>query len=149
MEISLEVFGNVMLDEQPEETTCRLLFLNKYDLFKEKLQSKKGLNEFNEKFPDFNYLETGYFSEFSEIEKKEYESLGEKEKIYRSALKYIENKFRSTVLVDPENQAQALLSQSLIVKYTCAVDTDQIGSVFDAIKDKIFLSRMMKSGIRF
>jgi len=70
MEISLEVFGNVMLDEQPEETTCRLLFLNKYDLFKEKLQSKKGLNEFNEKFPDFNYLETGYFSEFSEIEKK-------------------------------------------------------------------------------
>jgi len=83
------------------------------------------------------------------LKKKEYESLGEKEKIYRSALKYIENKFRSTVLVDPENQAQALLSQSLIVKYTCAVDTDQIGSVFDAIKDKIFLSRMIKSGIRF
>jgi len=70
MEISLEVFRQVMLDEQTEET-CRLLFLNKSDLFKQKMQSRKGLSEFHEKFSDFNnYLETGYFSGFGDVEKK-------------------------------------------------------------------------------
>jgi len=84
------------------------------------------------------------------LKKKEYESLGEKEKIYRAALKFIENKFRSSVVVDPDDAFNQLhFSNTMVVKYTCAVDTNQIGSVFDAIKDKIFLSRMIRSGIRF
>jgi len=149
MEISLEVFRQVMLDEQTEETS-RLLFLNKSDLFRQKILSKKGLNEFHEKFQDFNnYLETGFASELGDIERREFESFGEKEKIYRAGLKFIENKFRAQVIGDPDNEEQVKFSQQMIVKYTCAVDTNQIGSVFDAIKDKIFLSRMIKSGIRF
>jgi len=149
MEISLDVFHQVMLDEQTEDTS-RLLFLNKSDLFKVKITSKQGFIEFNEKFPDFkNYFETGYFSELGDIEKREFESLGEKERIFKVALKFIENKFRSSVISDPENVAQVTFSQTMIVKYTCAVDTDHIGSVFDAIKDKIFLNRMLKSGIKF
>jgi len=142
-------FRQVMRDQQTEESS-RFLFLNKSDLFKVKISSKQGYIEFNEKFPDFkNYLETGFFYELDDIdEKREFESFGEKEKIFRVALKYIENKFRSA-LVDPENVGQVSFSQTMIVRHTCAVDTNHIGTVFEGIKDKIFINRMIRSGIKF
>jgi len=99
MEISMEVFKQVVLDDDTADI-CIILFLNKQDLFKQKLMTKKGAQEFHDKFVDFkSFLDSGYQEEFdSETEKREIESLSKNEKLYRAALKYLENTFRKSIV---------------------------------------------------
>jgi hypothetical protein len=52
MEVSMRVFEEVINDQENYKSFF-ILFLTKKDLFREKLLSKKGRAEFDEKFPDF------------------------------------------------------------------------------------------------
>jgi len=52
MEVSMEVFRDIVNDPENYKPFM-ILFLTKKDLFKTKIQSKKGKKEFDEKFPDF------------------------------------------------------------------------------------------------
>jgi len=132
MEVSLEVFKQLVEDSNH----CMILFLNKTDLFQKKINNKKGYDEFVEQFnPDFKeYLKS---EEYVKITKSnEYK---EHERKYLGAYHYIRKKFEDAIPV----------GKPLSVYPTCAIDTDQVRSVFIAIKDYIFVERMKHSGINF
>jgi len=67
MEVALSVFENIINDTKNYQC-CNILFLNKSDLFKEKILSKRGLLEFNEKYPNFqNYLKNDFDNEIKDM----------------------------------------------------------------------------------
>jgi len=140
MEVSMEVFENIMHDSK-NFFCCNVLFLNKIDLFKEKILSKRGEKEFNEKFPDFeDYLKNDFQSDIEQtqisVDKKE-------EKLFWGAMKYIENKFKS--LVDTDENS----SKSFVCYPTCSIERNQVDIVFKAMREFIFLSNVKESGIVF
>jgi len=131
MEVSMKVFSEIMNHEDENFKCCNILFLNKSDLFRDKINSVKGYTEFEEKFTDFK-----------EYEENNYESdaeLSDEENRYSACLKYIEDKFK---LLVPEGR-------ELVVSVTCAIDTDKISIVFNAMKEFILVERMKGSGIKF
>jgi GTPase SAR1 family protein len=134
MEVSMDVFKEVM--ENPlidTRKTCRILFLNKYDLFEQKLSTRKGLKEFKDRFVDF---ET-YYNELLTVEKDL--------EVHDGAVRYIEIKFREKMV--PEG-SELPTEDDLNVYPTCAINTNQMNEIFNAIKTKVFVSRMERSGIR-
>jgi len=137
MEVSMEVFKEIVTDPDNFKT-CSILFLNKTDLFREKILTKKGKNEFISKFPEFPQFQNEFSSNYEDLY-KQIRTADEKEVLYHCAVKYIENNFRQ--LLPPD--------QELVVYPTCTIDTNQIEVVFNAMKDHIFVERMKVSGIRF
>jgi len=130
MEVSMKVFSEVVADED-NFRCCNILFLNKCDLFKEKICSENGYTEFEEKFPDF--------PQFYEEEFVSDPGLSDEDNKYAASLKHIESTFRE--LIPDERE--------LVCYPTCAIDTDKTSVVFDAMKEFIFVERMKKSGIKF
>jgi len=61
-------------------------------------------------------------------------------KINTAALRYIEEQFRGVIVSEVKRK-------ELVVKHTCAIDTNHINIVFSSIKEKVFLTRMNASGI--
>jgi len=149
MEVSLEVFSEIVNDEETFGC-CRILFLNKTDLFREKIKSKDGLKEFKDKFPDFeDYLKEDLEND---IQPKNYINEmvsnsnyleNNKEKTFWGAIKYIERKFRNAI----ENEDQR--EQMLVAYPTCAIDKDLIEKIFHVVKDYVFDIRMTLSGIHW
>jgi len=139
MEVSMSVFENIINDEENFKC-CSILFLNKIDLFREKILSKKGLQEFEEKFPDFKkYFESQNLTE--DLLKSDIKIEDEEDKLFWGAVKFVETKFQG-LITDKEGR-------NLVIYPTCAIHTDQIKVVFNAMKDYIFVERMKDSGIRF
>jgi len=144
MEVSFEVFSDIINDVE-RYNCCNILFLNKTDLFREKILTPKGYAEFEEKFPDFqDYMKHNFQEDIErhckKIEEVSYEN--EEDRIYWGGLKYLERKFRECIK-DQEDQKQ------LLVFPTCAIDGEQIMKVFVAVKDYIFDLRFKLSGILF
>jgi len=135
MEVSLNVFSEVMNDAVHYDK-CTILFLNKTDLFRDKIESKKGYKEFKEKFTNFEtWMDTPYTEEEGGYKA---ENSGEDEP-YSAALKYIELLFRE----------KCPAPGKLVVYSSCAIDTDQVDIVFTTMRDYIFVQRMANSGIVF
>jgi len=94
MEVSLKVF-NEILNDKATYNCCSILFLNKIDLFKDKIQSPKGFEEFEEKFPDFGDYMKKEFEKDIAIESylNEYIKIDEDEdKVFWGGVKYLEKK---------------------------------------------------------
>jgi len=132
MEVSMSVFNDIINDDE-NFRCCKILFLNKIDLFKEKIKSKKGRTEFEEKFPDFKE----YTIDNVNDDLKESDG----EKLFSRAVNFIETKFKD--LIREEDK------KNFVIYPTCAIHTDQIRVVFSTMKDYIFVERMIDSGIRF
>jgi guanine nucleotide-binding protein subunit alpha len=130
MEISMECFKSVMQDSQKFKC-ARILFLNKMDLFKEKIKTKRGYNEFVKTFPDYNDFMKGGDKQSQVFHFME----DEEESRSLSCIKFLEKKFKSLLSDDPE-------IEDIIIKSTTAVDTQQMGTIFDGIKTSIFQARM-------
>jgi len=149
MEISIDVF-RAICNEEDSTNICTILFLNKSDLLEEKLSSKTGVANFHEKFPNFKaYLKSGYVESLNPKDKndleliKKWKSFKKNEKnikINTAALRYIEEQFRGVIVSEVKRK-------ELVVKHTCAIDTNHINIVFSSIKEKVFLTRMNASGI--
>jgi len=133
MQVSLEVFKQLVEDSYH----CMILFLNKTDLFEEKINNKKGYTEFQEQFNP-GYKEFLATSDFVTLAKSnEYK---ENDKKYFGAYHYIKKMFEDAI---PDDKPK------INVYPTCTIDTDQVRSVFISIKDYIFVERMKNSGINF
>jgi len=133
MEVSMRVFAEIMKDVE-NFNKCSILFMNKIDLFRDKITSEKGFNEYKEKFPDFEDFLNDEYVRPENLEEDE-------DECFDAALTYIEMKFKELAL--PPNNT------NLVVFKTCAIHTNEVESVFNAMKDHIFLQRMSKSGIVF
>jgi len=111
MEISLEVFSEVMKSEETQNV-CSLIFLNKLDLFKKKIENDVTFKDFQTVFPDYK--------DDADVNK---------------ASEYIRSLFVEKV---PGESAQ----DNLYVHTTCALDTRAMNIVFESIKDYIWKKRM-------
>jgi len=139
MEVSMSVFEDIMNDDENFKC-CNILFLNKIDLFREKILTKKGLSEFEDKFPEFKeYMGSNNVNE--DLGKSEITIDNDDDKLFWGAVKFIEARFQD-LIQDKERK-------NLVIYPTCAILTDQIKVVFNAMKDYIFVERMKDSGIRF
>jgi len=144
MEVSLKVF-NEILNDKATYNCCSILFLNKIDLFKDKIQSPKGFEEFEEKFPDFGDYMKKEFEKDIAIESylNEYIKIDEDEdKVFWGGVKYLEKKFKEEIDDDE-------IRKQLVVFPTCAIEKDHIEKVFEATSDYIFELRMKLSGIKW
>jgi len=107
-----------------------------------KITSEKGYKEFVEKFPDFE--------EFLENTDLEYD-LDEvmipikpkHEKTFFGAMKYIEHRYKSLVANGDPN------GQEIKCFPTCSIEKDQIKTIFEIMKDKIFVLSATGSGLKF
>jgi len=132
MQISFECFKQVMYDAL-NIGCCRILFLNKFDLFKVKIVSKRGYKEFVEVFPDYvDYLESNF------EKSQDYHFLDDDERVIQSSVKFIEKKFLDLLENDPD-------IDDIIVRPTTAVDTKQMETIFEGVRDSIFHDRLKKS----
>jgi len=132
MEESMDVFKLLIADndELDDLNTCLILFLNKSDIFFEKLKTKRGMREFEEKFPEYNdYMENDFPND------ERYNEYDAKERKYIGCFKVIEKKFRS--LTDSPRVSSHM---------TCAIDTEKMGAIFLSIKEYIFMVRLGLSG---
>jgi len=111
MEISLEVFSEVMNAEETQNV-CTLIFLNKIDLFKKKIENDDSFKDFQKIYPNYK---------------------GEAD--VNKATDYIKSLFIEQV---PEGSDQ----ENLYVHTTCALDTRAMNTVFDSVKDYIWKKRM-------
>jgi len=101
-----------------------VLFLNKIDLFKEKLESKpQSLEALVERFPDY------------EEERKKFD--GKKLSEYEIGIEYFKHRF-DTLYNGSEN---------LTIHHTCALDTEQCVVVFDAVVEVMTKRLMRTAGI--
>jgi len=96
---------------------CLLLFLNKLDLFEKKVKDDTNFQDFKKHFPDYKGEQT-----------------------VEVCCNFIRDKFIGTVTEDTEN----LEVHSHV---TCALDTDGITAVFEAVKDNIFMKRIAATRI--
>jgi len=113
MQISLEVFSEVAKTVEKQQV-CLLLFLNKIDLFEKKMLDEHHTSDYKKFFPDYK---------------------GEPENLEKCC-HYIRDKFIASA--GPE------ISENLEV-YThimCALDTEAITTVFEAVKENIFMKRI-------
>lgn len=99
---SIKLFGEVTSSTWFQKTNF-ILFLNKMDLFKEKIK-KKPLTVL---FPEYKGGDN-----------------------YEEAVKFIEQKFHDSFGSN----------EDLYVKTTCALDTENIKHIFDAVKDSLLRS---------
>jgi len=134
----MSVFDEIINDNDNFKC-CNILFLNKIDLFRDKILTKKGLDEFEEKFPDFKEYMTDNVNE--DLGNSEITIESEDDKLFWGAVKFIEARF--------QNLIQEKDKKNVVIYPTCAIHTDQIRVVFNAMKDYIFVERMKDSGIRF
>jgi len=137
MEVSMSVFDEIINDENFK--CCSILFLNKIDLFREKILTEKGLSEFEDKFPTFKDYMANNLN--TELEKSDIRVENDEDKLFWGAVKFIEAKFQDLI--------QDKDAKNLVIYPTCAIRTDQIEVVFSAMKDYIFVERMKNSGVRF
>jgi len=96
---------------------CLLLFLNKEDLFEKKIKDETSFQDFKKYFPDYK---------------------GEAK--VDTCCDYIKEKFISTLGDDSENL-------EVHTHVTCALDTDAMTAVFEAVKDNIFMKRIASARI--
>jgi len=93
-----------------------LLFLNKYDLFKEQIDNDERFSEFKVAFPDYK---------------------GEQD--CQPAAEYIKSEFlEKSTRVDPKD---------IFTHFTCAIDSEQMSVVWNALKENIFRLRIIASGM--
>jgi len=143
MEVSLRVYKEVVNDTKNFQC-CNILFLNKIDLFREKITSKIGRKEFEDKFQDFNsYLKKG-FKEFLKVNEdiKNLVKDDENEKVYQAGIAYIREKFKNSI-------DDKVRSESVVMYSTCAIEALTMSNIFNAMKDFIFLKRLNDSDIHF
>jgi GTPase SAR1 family protein len=107
MEESLKLFAEIVNNEW-FKNTAMILFLNKKDLFEEKLKAGVSLKTM---FPDFDGPDTWS----SEADTEE-------------AIRFVEDKF----LAENEHPAKMVY-----VHPTCATDTNNVQAVFGAVKDSV------------
>jgi len=144
MEVSLNVFGDI-INNKDTFKCCSILFLNKIDLFKEKILSEKGFRDFKEKYPDFlSYMKNDFKDDIkAETFMNNHISVKDaNDKRYWAAIKYIEKKFKETI----ENEE---IKKNLVVFPTCAIEKDHIEKVFEATSVYVFDLRMKLSGIKW
>lgn len=145
MEVFADVVNSYSVYEDAdgkEKDVPIILFLNKKDLFIEKIYDEKGYEEFLEEFEDFEEwrkLNTP-LPNFSEEDDVNYfngiEIPGEERDSYIYTLSYIADLFREQA---PEKE--------IIVRPTFALDTQNVEFIFNAVRDRIVLSRIRQSGI--
>jgi len=144
MEVSLEVFGGIVNDKEIYRC-CSILFLNKTDLFKEKMESKSGYKEFKAKFPDFeDYLKNDLDADLessSYMNEKAKETLDD-DRTFWGGVKYLEKKFREKIN-DEDTQDR------LQVFPTCAIDKNIMETIFEILTGYVFEVRMNISGMHF
>jgi GTPase SAR1 family protein len=96
---------------------CLLLFLNKLDLFEKKIKDEASFQDFKKYFPDYK---------------------GEAK--VDTCCDFIRDKFISALGDDSENL-------EVHTHITCALDTDAMTAVFEAVKDNIFMKRIASARI--
>jgi len=96
---------------------CLLLFLNKLDLFEKKIKDENNFQDFRKHFPEYK---------------------GEAK--VEVCCDFIKEKFIGTLTEDSDHL-------EVHTHVTCALDTDHITAVFEAVKDNIFMKRIASSRI--
>jgi len=141
MDVSMNVFDQVINDEENFDC-CNILFLNKIDLFKEKILTQKGSEEFEEKFPDFKeYMKSGKYKEDMNKNKDFVPDIGNSdEKVFWGSVNFIKRKFTSLV----KNE-----EKQLAIYPTCAIETEHMNLVFENLKELIFVKRLEESKLEF
>eukprot|EP01130_Rhizamoeba_saxonica_P009198 TRINITY_DN3740_c0_g2_i1.p1 TRINITY_DN3740_c0_g2~~TRINITY_DN3740_c0_g2_i1.p1 ORF type:complete len:360 (-),score=81.11 TRINITY_DN3740_c0_g2_i1:53-1132(-) len=138
MQISIEVWQAIVNDPENWGNSV-VLFLNKTDLFEQKLQSERGFSDFIEKYPNYEeYVNNCNIEGYAE--------LSEEEQRIKAAISLIEQDFRDVININNDNGGVA---REVYVYHTCAIDQEAIHSVFNNCKDKIFIDRINASGIKF
>jgi len=114
---SRDIFGQLRrLHWIPRETNF-ILFLNKVDIFKEKIQTI----HIKDHFPEFN----GFSRD------------------YESGIQFIESMY----VPDKRERERDRLRNKIYPHQTCATDTNQMRAIFDRVKDTIFRMNMRATGL--
>jgi len=111
MDVARSVFSEVANSDATRGVT-KLLFLNKEDLFKEKMANKVQFAEFQKAFPEY--------TEDNDPE---------------TAAQFVAKKFQSEIADENEHVHHHVI---------CALDTNAMSVVFEAVKDDIFSKKMAK-----
>jgi GTPase SAR1 family protein len=143
MEVSMECFKTVM---SRNDSVCHILFLNKVDLFVEKMSDKKGFNEFKEKFPQFKKFLQNYNKKDNNLDNdtdlEDYLEDNNNAERMKAGISFIAYQFRKLI---SNEEAREML----IVKSICAINTKHIEVVFDGVKEKIFVEKFKSSGLAY
>jgi len=118
MQITVQCFQEIIASEKTKSTTI-VLFLNKRDLFEKKLNKLKDFKAFKETFPKYT---------------------GENE--LQPATEFIGNIYRQ-IMKDGGRS-----SEDLVVHVTCALDTDAMETVFQAVRETLFMNNMLLGGVK-
>src|SRR5688500_2994226 len=105
----------VIASNKTRDTTL-LLFLNKTDLFKKKIEAKKDFEAFQKVFPKYNGGQD-----------------------VDAAIDYVGDQFKSIAKTEGRNV------EELNVHKTCALDTEAMDAVFVAVRDNVFKANIMFS----
>jgi len=142
MEVSINIFSEIVNDTK-NFRCCHFLFLNKMDVFKEKILSKRGKNDFIKKFEDFpKFLKKGFQEILNEDEElNNVVNDDEEARLFYGAIKYIEQKFKSKI---EDEERRKLIN----VFPTCAIEAEFMKTIFDTVKDHVFMERLTGSNIR-
>jgi len=106
-----------VLGSVTKSQVCLLLFLNKLDLFEKKIKDETNFVDFKKHFPDYK---------------------GEAN--VNTCCDFISHKFLSVLGEETENQ-------EVHTHVTCALDTEAMTAVFEAVKDNIFMKRIASARI--
>jgi len=118
----LNKFFSELVNDEEFQDILVVVFFNKFDLFKDKISTKKGYESWNEQFPDFAEVETRKDDENS---------------LPTTCVEFLEQQYRGLV----QNEEKVLFFHP-----TTAIDRDQTEIVFESLKMKITLDKLSNSG---
>jgi len=118
MQIAIETFEEMASNPKTKDLTV-LLFLNKIDLFRKKINTQRDFEAFQKVFPSF-----------PDVQKPEV------------AANFLVNLFSTKFC-----KASGRPRDDFRVHITCALDTDAMDQVFKAVKESLFVTRMNLSGV--
>eukprot|EP01129_Flabellula_baltica_P006508 TRINITY_DN2443_c1_g1_i2.p1 TRINITY_DN2443_c1_g1~~TRINITY_DN2443_c1_g1_i2.p1 ORF type:complete len:318 (+),score=81.57 TRINITY_DN2443_c1_g1_i2:152-1105(+) len=130
-DLAMEVFKKTAesMITEGEQLGLMIIFLNKIDLFEEKIRTEKGYNDFYEKFPKFRKL----------IKKKKNPTEEDFEEISDLALTFIEELMCKSV--PPEIK--------LVFHRTCALDKESLKLIISSVRTTVLENIREDAGIRF
>jgi guanine nucleotide-binding protein G(i) subunit alpha len=117
LQVSLNIWEEIIHGEAIAGHVAIILFLNKADLLEKRL--KKNAKSLKKAFKDY--------SGGKDVDK---------------ALEYLKTQFMSRV-----RPGGALNANQIYVHSTCALDTNQMGLVFNSVRDFVVQQRMMKANL--
>eukprot|EP01129_Flabellula_baltica_P011821 TRINITY_DN523_c1_g1_i2.p1 TRINITY_DN523_c1_g1~~TRINITY_DN523_c1_g1_i2.p1 ORF type:complete len:358 (-),score=91.37 TRINITY_DN523_c1_g1_i2:41-1114(-) len=124
--VFLQEAENIM--ERGEELQLIIVFLNKIDLFEEKMKTDEGYNEFYEQFPEFDEIIP---------KKKKVSKEKDIDEVIEQALEHVSHRFIEDA--PPE--------LNLVFHLCCALDKDMLGIIMKAVQSCIMENYVAASGL--